>query len=100
MIRHVVMWRLKGDTADERHLAGLRVKVAFEGLYGLIPGMSHIEVGQGFGVQGEACDVVLIAQFDNDAALAAYATHPEHLRVRDELAGLRITRHCSDYRLE
>jgi len=100
MIRHVVLWRVKGDTADERNLAGLRIKAAFEGLCGLIPGMSHIEVGQGFGGQGEACDVILIAQFDSDAALALYATHAEHLRVRDELAGLRTARHCIDYRLE
>ena len=43
-IRHIVMWRLRGDTAEERAAARLRVKDAFEGP-DLIKGLNHIEVG-------------------------------------------------------
>jgi hypothetical protein len=100
MIRHLVMWRVSGDTPGERRLAGLRVKTAFEGLRGRIPGMSHLEVNQAADAPDGACDVVLIAEFDSDDALAAYATHAEHLRVRSELAGVRTARHYIDYRLE
>ena len=32
-----------------------------------------------------------------DEALRAYAEHPAHARVREELAGLRIARHQVDY---
>jgi len=97
MIRHVVMWKVKGDTAQERAEAQRRIREAFEGLRGLIPGLSHIEVGLDFSRVDYACDVVLLADFESREALEAYATHPEHLRIRAQLAGLRIARHQVDY---
>lgn len=97
-IRHIVMWRLRGDTAEERAAARLRVKDAFEGLKGLIEG--HIEVGLDVSDVDYACDVVLLSEFVDSAALKAYATHPEHLRVREELGDLRIGRFQVDYPIE
>ncbi|MNP71052.1 Stress responsive A/B Barrel Domain protein [compost metagenome] len=45
-----------------------------------------------------ACDVVLYSEFDSREALEAYASHPEHLRVKGELGSSRIARHQVDYR--
>ena len=97
MIRHIVMWRLKGDTPEERTRAGTQVKQAFEGLRGRIPGMRHVEVGLDCSAVDYACDAVLLTDFETPEALQAYATHPEHLRVRKELDGIRTTRHQVDY---
>ena len=47
-----------------------------------------------------ACDVVLVSEFENLSDLKSYATHPEHLRVRNELGDLRIGRHQVDYPVE
>jgi hypothetical protein len=99
-IRHIVMWRLRGDTAEERAAARLKVKDAFEGLKGLIKGLNHIEVGLDVSDVDYACDVVLVSEFADRAALKAYATHPEHLRVREELGDLRIGRFQVDYPIE
>jgi hypothetical protein len=44
-----------------------------------------------------ACDVVLRSEFTSQQALDAYAKHPGHLRVRDELGDIRIARHQVDY---
>jgi len=44
-----------------------------------------------------ACDVVLYSEFESQAALDAYGNHPEHLRVKHEVADLRIARHQVDY---
>jgi hypothetical protein len=41
--------------------------------------------------------VVLYSEFESQAALDAYAEHPEHLRVKQELADLRTARHQVDY---
>ena len=41
--------------------------------------------------------MVLYSEFTDTAALTHYATHAEHMRVRDELEGLRISRHQVDY---
>lgn len=47
-----------------------------------------------------ACDVVLLSEFKDQAALTAYANHPEHLRVREALGDLRIGRYQVDYPIE
>ncbi|QRG06632.1 Dabb family protein [Xanthobacter dioxanivorans] len=96
-IRHIVMWRVSGDTPQERTAARLKVKAAFEGLRGRIEGMTHIEIGLDVSAVDYACDVVLVTEFATPADLEAYASHPEHLRVRRELADLRIARFQVDY---
>jgi hypothetical protein len=96
-IRHIVMWRLRGDTPRERTAARAKVKSAFEGLKGRIDGLTHVEVGVDVSGVDYACDVVLVSEFIDRAALEAYASHPEHLRVRQELTDLRIARFQVDY---
>lgn len=99
MIRHIVMWRLAGELPEEQMQARIRVKQAFEGLRGRIPGLHHIEVGIDRSAVDYACDAVLVADFESQQALDAYATHPEHLRVRQELGAVRTSRHQVDYQL-
>ncbi|CAM2185663.1 Dabb family protein [Paraburkholderia sacchari] len=97
MIRHIVMWRVAGESLEQRRQARERVKEAFEALRGRIPGLQQIEVGIDLSAVDYACDVVLVADFESQQALDDYTTHPEHLRVRQELGALRITRHQVDY---
>jgi hypothetical protein len=97
MIRHIVMWRVRGDTPAERDAASKLVKKSFEGLRGRIPGMRHLEVGLDYSKVDYACDAVLVTEFDSVEALEAYASHPEHLRVRNELGDLRTARFQVDY---
>ncbi|MGC2774259.1 MAG: Dabb family protein [Bradyrhizobium sp.] len=99
-IRHIVMWRLRAETAAERAAARLKVKTLFEGLKGRIDGLTHIEVGVDVSDVDYACDVVLFSEFTSSAALQAYASHPEHLRVREELGDLRIGRFQVDYQVD
>lgn len=96
-IRHIVMWRVGGDTPEERAMARLKVKAAFEGLRGRIDGMTQLEVGLDVSDVDYACDVVLVTEFRDAAALEAYASDPEHLRVRRELGNIRIARFQVDY---
>ncbi|MEX3815165.1 Dabb family protein [Paraburkholderia sp. BR13439] len=100
MIRHIVMWRVRGDTPAERETASNLVKRKFEGLRGRIPGMRHLEVGLDYSRVDYACDAVLVTEFDSQEALEAYASHPEHLRVRNELGDLRTARFQVDYQAD
>lgn len=97
MIKHVVMWKVSGDTPDARRATREKVKRQFEGLRSLIPGMRTLEVGLDVSGADYACDVVLYTEFESLQALAAYADHPEHLRVRRELEGMRVARYQVDY---
>ncbi|MCU1785192.1 Dabb family protein [Pseudomonas sp. 13B_2.1_Bac1] len=97
MIRHMVMWKLRGETAAEQQAARQMVKAAFEGLLGRVPGLLSMEVGSDESGVDYACDVVMIAYFIDAQALTAYATHYDHLRVRHELGDLRTLRYQVDY---
>lgn len=96
-VKHIVMWNIFGQDAAEKSLNTQRLKAAFEGLRGRIPGLRTLEIGVDNSRVDYACDVVLYSEFDSAQALADYASHPEHLRVRNELEGLRIARHQVDY---
>ncbi len=100
MIKHIVMWDLEGDTPEAKALAIERLSRSFESLRGRIPGLLHLEIGADSSRVDYACDVVLYSEFESQKALDAYAVHPEHLRVKDELQGLRIARHQVDYRVQ
>lgn len=100
MIKHIVMWNVRGDTADQKREAALFVKTRFESLVGRIPGLRRLEVGMDTSRVNYACDVVLYTEFDSQEALDNYASHPEHLRVRGELGDLRIARYQVDYQNE
>jgi hypothetical protein len=62
--------------------------------------MSHLEVGLDHSRVDYACDAVLVTEFGSQEALEAYASHPEHLRVRNELGDLRTARFQVDYQAD
>lgn len=97
MIRHIVMWKLAGDTPESKRRNVDRLKQSFHSLQGRIPGLMHLEIGVDSSGVDYACDVVLYSEFESQAALDAYATHPEHLRVKAEIGDMRIARHQVDY---
>ena len=97
MIKHIVMWKLRGDTPAERESHAQWVKASLEGLRGKVPGLIKLEVGLDVSRIDHACDVVLVSEFESPAALENYASHPEHLRVKKEMHDLRIARHQVDY---
>ncbi len=97
MIKHIVMWNIRGDTPAVKTAGIEKLQRSFESLRGKIPGLTLLEIGVDASQVDYACDVVLYSEFDSQAALDAYATHPEHLRVKNELADLRIARHQVDY---
>lgn len=97
MIKHIVMWNIRGETADEKRASALFVKSRFETLIGVIPGLTGLEVGLDTSGVDYACDVVLYTEFTDQQALENYATHPEHLRVKQEIGDLRISRYQVDY---
>ncbi len=97
MIRHIVMWNVRGDTPEEKAANIHRLRHSFHSLKGRIPGMLSLEIGVDFSRIDYSCDVVLCSEFESQTALDAYAKHPEHLRVKQELGDLRIARHQVDY---
>jgi hypothetical protein len=94
------MWKVRGDSGDEKLANIEKLKRSFHSLRGRVPGLLHLEIGVDSSGVDYACDVVLVSDFESQAALDAYATHPEHLRVKSEIGDIRSHRHQVDYRAE
>lgn len=99
IIKHIVMWNVRGASGEERRGNIELLRREFESLRGRIPGLLQIEIGVDHSRIDYACDVLLYTEFDSQAALDAYATHPEHLRVKQALGDMRTARHQVDYRV-
>ena len=96
-MRHIVMWDVSGDTPQEQQRNAQKLKAGFESLLGRIPGLLTLEVGIDSSHVDYACHTVLVSEFESQAALDAYAVHPEHLRVKAEIGNMRTSRHQVDY---
>lgn len=96
-LRHIVMWKVRGETPAERHANIEQLRKSFDSLRGRVPGLMRLEIGVDSSRVEYACDVALYSEFDTQASLDAYASHPEHLRVKEELGAMRIARHQVDY---
>jgi hypothetical protein len=97
MIKRIVMWDVRGEAPEQKREATQLIKTQFEGLSGKIPGLTKLEIGMDVSGVDYACDVVLYTEFKDAESLEAYASHPEHLRVKQILGDSRIARHQVDY---
>lgn len=99
MIKHVVMWKLRGPSPQERRDQAARIEAALLGLRGKIPGMSSLEVGVAIAEQPDQADLVLISTHDDWAALKTYQEHPDHAGVAKLIGELRVERRAVDFQL-
>lgn len=97
MIKHIVFWRLNGDSPAARHAQAREIKAALEALNGGIPGLLRLEVGIDLSGDTDAADVVLYSEFTDRAALEAYHHHPEHQKVAPLVRAARAERRVVDY---
>ena len=98
MLKHVILWQLKDElTAEEKNAVKKGIKEGLEGLAGKIPGLLEIKV-QIDGLASSNADVMLDSSFSDEAALKAYAVHPDHVAVADgKVRPYTKTRACLDY---
>ena len=98
MVKHVILWKLKGDVADKASVkAG--IKSGLEGLKGVVPGLVEIVV-RTEGLASSNADVMLDSAFESEAALKGYAVHPAHVAVANEkVRPFTQTRLCLDYEI-
>ena len=96
MIKHIVMWRLKGDTNGVCDTAR-EIKERLERLPLTIPEIREIEVGINFNPSPAAMDVCLYSAFEDRETLAAYQVHPDHVVVKDFIVGVASEVSVVDY---
>ena len=90
MIRHVVLWAFKDSVAPAERAA---IVAAVRALATTVPSLRSLEVGENVSpARAQGYTHILLETFDDRDALAAYASHPDHLpvlaRLRDAVAQL------------
>ena len=76
-----------------------RIKDGFEALKGVVPGLTHVEVGVDFSRGSDSGDIVLYTEFESRAALAGYQDHPGHLAMVPVVREWRVERRVVDYEI-
>lgn len=99
MIRHIVCFRLKESDAATRRSHAEIVKSSLEALVGVVPTIGSLEVGIGIGPTPPHWDAVLVSEFASEDDLAAYQTHPEHVRAAGSIDEYVADRAIVDYRV-
>jgi quinol monooxygenase YgiN len=100
MIKHVVMWKLRdGAEGASRAENARRMKELLDACAGQTEGMRSFEVGVDAGIDGAPWDIVLVAEFEDRAALDAYSVNPVHEKAKAFIARVRDERAAVDYLL-
>ena len=101
MVKHIILWRLREDlSAEEKETVKRDIKAGLEGLAGRIPGLIYINVVIDGRLDSSNADVMLDSMFEDEAALRAYAVHPEHVAVADgKVRPYTVQRTCLDYEI-
>ena len=94
MIKHIVMWKFKDDVAEADKL---EMKRQLEALKGVVPSLIDIEIGLDRVGAAASMDMVLTTEFQSMEDLAAYAGHPEHVKVVEFVKPLVCERAVVDY---
>lgn len=95
MVKHVILWQLKEEHNTPEVKRG--IKTSLEALMGKIPGLLEIAV-ETEGLSSSNADVMLYSVFTDEAALSAYATHPDHVHAADNFVRpFTKTRLCLDF---
>jgi len=97
MINHVVLFKLKDYSEDEKPLISAEMKALLEGLNGKIEELKYIEVGVNFELNTKNFDIALISHFETLEDLDKYSVHREHKKVLDRFAEFRLERAAVDF---
>lgn len=101
MIKHIILWTLKPELTDEEKAAvKANMKKGLEALVGQVPGLIDVKVYIDGRLASSTADVMLDSTLESEEALKAYACHPAHVAVADELVcPYTVQRSCLDFEI-
>lgn len=100
MIRHVVMWKVSEGALAADETKGQVVKRLTDALNALVetvPGVAALNAGPNCVDAEGNWDMGLVADFETQADLDAYAIHPLHQEVVTQIRAVVSARACVDF---
>lgn len=83
ILRHVVMMKFNDDQNVER--ISSEIKQLLEALVSSVEPLKAMEVGLNISKKPSAYHLVLTADFDDEAGLDAYRSHPDHVKILNRM---------------
>lgn len=96
-LRHIVTWKLSGESREARDVQAAEIAAALEPLIDSVPSVRALSVHRNELFDGDNWDVSLVADFDDAEGLAAYATHPEHRAAGAIIKAHAVGRVATDF---
>ena len=99
MVHHIVMWKFKAEIEEEQKES---IKKTMEenlnSLVGKVPGLLTVKfVSEP--IPSSTHDIALVTTLEKAEDIAAYAVHPDHVKVADTYVRPYVTeRACLDYK--
>lgn len=97
MINHIVLFKLKDYSSEEKQSVIAEMKSLLEGLNGKIDELKFIEVGVNYELESKSYDLALITHFNSIEGLDKYRIHPEHKKVIARFAEFNLDRAAVDF---
>ncbi len=99
MLKHIVMFKLKDEAEGAGKESNInKVMNILKELPANINEIKIYEVGENISASPSAFDLVLYSGFDNEEALNAYRSHPEHVKALDVILKLITETAVVDYK--
>lgn len=98
-LRHIVSWKLSGDTLAARDAQADEIAAAMIPLIDLVPTLRALSVHRNELYDGDNYDLTLIADFADAAALEEYQTHPAHVAAASVVKKYAVARVATDFRV-
>ncbi len=97
MINHVVLFKLKDYSAEEKAQIIVELKGKLLALKNIISEAKYIEVGENYELESKSYDLALLSHFESVEDLDAYRVHPEHLKVVARIGEVTVARAAVDF---
>ena len=98
MVHHIVMWNFKPEIEESKKPELIKaMSEELQGLVGKVPGLLTVEFVEK-PLASSTHDIALVTTLEKAEDIAAYAVHPEHVRVADNFVRPYVcNRSCLDY---
>lgn len=96
-LRHIVTWKLSGETVAERDAQANEIRGMLEPLLESVPSVRALTVHRNSVNHEDNWDVTLVSDFDDADGLEAYAVHPEHVAAVGVVKPLTVARASVDF---
>lgn len=97
MLRHIILWKIKPEIAEEEKPAvKARIKSSLEALVGVVDGLEEMTVHID-GLSSSTADMMLESKLLDADALAFYRDHPEHVKAATYVRSVVDVRLCLDF---